>query len=756
MEKWGELLVNNKSYSQAILYLEKAIDTAPSKVYYARGDALASYIFCLIKLGKLDQAKELLETQALPQDKDSIQNYYDLALIYRLYAEINCIKGDYRKALEHLTLAYNKHQGYTFTIYWLTGLAHYKLGNTKESNEWFENSKRHYSDPKHYSETESLTFFNGEDRSVDWETKSIATTTLKPRDQDYWSNFFLKHNQIDKIPEEYITQEMINRIYSEGSEVYGASDIRIDRYTFNHIPTKYITREIVLRAFNFTITDEQFLKIPPFYLDKEFFLKAKEYKLKHVPEDIADYDLYLDSVAKDFYNLQDIPQLFRDDKIITMAISRGAIESLPKKFQTTDYIKKAISISFTALQRIPNRFIGMEVYEHAKSLYSNHPDWETIDSKHRFDGDFTQDSIDKTWAYNWTEEFILEVIRRHRYIVQLPAEYFTPKIALLEVKTNTDHINWLPKPLITQELCTLACKNFQNIGKIPTKFRNQQLLDNISYSKKAECEYWLTQLPIELRTEDNCYVYLGFGLNMEPVPYEHYIPLMNRFLTLSKKARKQYDYSYYYYRGIGHLHQKNIEAALEDFLLSEQSINKDNPDSDYLGHIFYYRGYIHRLQNKNDAADLYQKSQSIYEKLSTHDYNRLTTPYEKFRFSKIHTDVSDWDAFELNEQLQQIYKILDFGFFDEAMREIADIEENLRNNSNEYPVDWVRLWSFKLEWLFYFGKIDEATQLHNETLKKIDPKRLDKNIKDDSIILETLKHMKLTFRQHTKTGIKQK
>lgn len=437
-----------------------------------------------------------------------------------------------------------------------------------------------------------------------------------------------------------------------------------------------------------------------------------------------------------------------------MAIARGTIESLPKKFQTNDYIKKAISISFTAIQRIPNRFIGMEVYEHAKALYSNHPEWEALDNKHKFDGSFTQDSINATWAYNWTEKFILESIKHHRYINQLPANYFTPKIARRYLETDILNINWLPKHLITQELCTLACKNFQNIGKIPTKFRNQQLLDNISYSKKAECEYWLTQLPIELRTEDNCYVYLGFGLNMEPVPYEHYIPLMNRFLTLPEKARKQYDYSYYYYRGIGHLYQQNLDATLENFLLSEESINKDNPDSDYLGHIFYYRGYIHRLQNKNDADDLYQKSQSIYETLSTHDYNRLTTPYEKFRFSKIQTDVSDWEAFELNEQLQQIYKILDFGFFDEAMREMANIEENLRNNSNEYPVDCVRLWSFKLEWLFNFGKIHEATQLYNETLEKIDRNKLDKDITDDSIIIETLKHMKLTFRQHAKTGIK--
>ena len=78
--------------------------------------------------------------------------------------------------------------------------------------------------------------------------------------------------------------------------------------SFHFIPEHLVTREAAIRAFEFSVTPEELVKIPLSFMDKDFFLSASTYLLSQVPEDILDYDIYFDAVSKKCRNFLCLPK----------------------------------------------------------------------------------------------------------------------------------------------------------------------------------------------------------------------------------------------------------------------------------------------------------------------------------------------------------------------------------------------------------------------------------------------------------------
>lgn len=713
----GQLLLDQDAYIQAIPYFRKACELAPEKVAYAKPNALKNLIFALIRTGDTDQAIQLINQEALPLK-------HNLKFIYRLSGEAHIIKGNYEKALDDLTQAYHKYNNYGFPVLWLTGLALHKLGRIREADKWLEDARDKEANCLDYSQAQNLEFYNGEDKKLDWEEKTLLTGKMDARDQNYWNKEFEELRNIAKIPQEFITEKMIDFVVNDQSVDSNGYSRYWHHSSFHFIPDHLVTRAAAMRAFEFSVPPEELAKIPPSYLDKDFFLSAKTYLLHQVPIDILDHDLYFDAVSKNCKNFLKLPAELKDDNMSIAAICGGAFEeyqgiAIPTRFQADEYICKAICISFDSLKRIPAKFISKAVFECAKNLYSHHPKWESTLQQHLPCNQSKYDTFDRVWACFWDEPFILMAISAGNRIYDIPSQYITPAIAKAAVSRYSYDIAYIPESSLTEEICLIAC--LQDDGDalqyIPPKFKTLEVCETAICRSKNHLKY----VPIEIRTEEFCLKYVAHDLsNLEAIPYEHYPSIFDFMLGLNDDKKEFHDCYYRYQKAIGYFYRKEYDNAELEFNQVIKNEKEEQDVSELSGHSSYFLGWIEHLRgNDQESIKHYKFAQELYKNCDTEPEHKMEIPYEKAELPAINRMTSYINTETIDYKLSSVYEWINAGFMQDALNEITELEKTLSDCLYSELSYWAIIWNCKRYALYESGNKHAAYQVCRDGIEKL-------------------------------------
>lgn len=712
----ARLLVDADAYTQAIPYLQKALEAAPEKVPYAKGYAIKHLIFCFIRLGKIDEAIQLINQDAIPLK-------HDLKFIYRLSGEAHIIKGNYEKALDDLRQAFNKHNNYGFPVLWLTGLAMHQLGNKPEAQQWLEKARAKEADCLDYTQAKDLAFYNGQDKNVDWESKCIATGKMDARDQAYWNQQFTEDRSISKVPEEFITKDMINFLMTEKNN---RNESYFNWSTFHYIPKRLITREIAIKAFDFNqeLDRKELEKIPTEFLDKGFFLEARKYPFYFIPRHLIDYDICFDAVKKSHANILKIPAEYKDENMLVAAVCGGALGkytkiNLPNRFRSPEIILRAVGLSFHALKNIPAHYISQSVFKHAEKLYENNSEWSVLLREHMPWKDRNKDTLKRVWASFWDESFILNAVNRGNNIAYLSPEYITLDIANAIANSAPYHLELIPESLLTEEMCVIACSRSDGdaIKFIPLQLRTHAVCESALYRDRSHLKY----VPLNVKTEEFCLRFYDNSLdNITAIPYQYYPSIITRLLALDEDKKDLHDCYCLLYRGIGYFYCKDYEKAIADFSrLQEIEIEED--DQSYLSaQSFYFLGWIAYDMEEFTQAEIYYKAaQDLYQQLNIAQEDILDKPYNTAALPNTETASNTINTDHIDFTLNNIYEWINSGFHIDALHEIANLEKKLEESLYDDMSYWAVVWNCKRFALYEAGQKEQAYQVCRDAIEQL-------------------------------------
>ncbi|WP_281322796.1 hypothetical protein [Flavobacterium aestivum] len=730
----GKILYKNNAYVQAISYFENAIKCCLpfADTGYAYENAAKYLAFCYLRKGDYQKSIELTKDILTKVENDK-------GFVYRIQAESHLLLNKNEEALSDLELAYEDNQH--LPVLWLTGLAHFRLNNKSKSDNWLAKARTKQDNVPSYEETESLEFYTGINVNFDWENQKVEDIKIVPKGQDFYDEFFKKYQDIAVIPEEFITQKMVEWTYNHDNQkrFWGA--------TFRTVPKRLLTKDIVMLAFTHPLHQPDFIDVPVEFMDKEFCLKALNVSLENVPEEILDREIYLDAVGKNYTNLKFVPNQFKDDDMYVRAVSSGVLSEysgvvIPKKFAEQEFILKAIEIDIDALNKIPNKYIDATVFEAAKKLYENHNKWEETVTQHSFNGTYEYDTFDKVWPCFYTEKFILETLNKaDERILDIPSSHITAKIAEVAIKKNSYDLQFVPIEFLTPELCESASgRDYgSSIAYIPVAMRSEKVSQNAMSRDIENIKF----VPKEFRTNSYCLKALKENLDLlDYIPYENYIAVMD---VLLKDHQDDFDKEFsYYYRGFGYLFIENYENAIIDFIALR---NNRTQDEGGYAESLYYEGWANfKLGRIQKAQELFDQSQVVFKKEFPDAL--IDTPYERTQLPIIQTEIFDFNLEDFELKIQDINKYVTCGYPEEALQEIIEQEKKLKESQCSDMNYWAMLWDHKRFALYATDRKEDCYSFCRETIKTLQKVTTWPYVAFDNNIRHALRSMNNTLAYH--------
>lgn len=707
-----------RAYAQAITYDKRGMDLLPDKVTFptfvcAEGAALSALI-----LEDYDDALQTANRIIARNDK----NYYG----FRLKAEALLAKGESEaaKSLLHNSIALES----AFTNHWLLGLIYHQEKDLEKAEEHFLMAKRNNAKAKPYSEEQTLAYFYGGNRRVDWEDKSLEDLPKIEKNETYWNDFFNRNLEkssnawaydfIQEIPEEFRTREMLLRLLE-----HDTTSGQVAKH-FSLVIDKALALKAANAASPCSLSD-----LPDHLIDREICLSlSSNLVLSEVPAAILDYDICRFAVLQWASNLKQVPQQFRDEKMYIAAIVGGALEdyskaNLPQKYFTDEAIFKALDISMSTLERIPARYVNRAIYEYGKAKYGQSSAWKELVSRfdreaYRRNGEpeFDYDTFSKVWACFWDEQFILDAINaagEGERIYKLPREYFTQKIAETAVAKNSYDFEFVPKEFITPELCKVACS--QDYGSaleyVPLSMRTEELC-NIAVGRDGEN---LAFVPDSLKTIPICIsALLDDAKNLRFIPYERY-PVV--FEELLRKFSNRYKLGFIYRgKGIGAFHQGDYEGAIWHFQ-KVKNLDEDEASAVHQQHSLYYEGWANYKLGRLEVAETLFNRSTLEQ-----DEEYLSRPYAEAALPPVFNAVHDLNKYELGQLMQQASFHAEHREFSEALTLLDQAEGLLRNANCSDLGLWAMVWDHQRFALYELGQkeaVYELCQRSITTLSKV-------------------------------------
>lgn len=704
-----------QAYAQAIIYDKKGMELLPAKVTYsayacAEGAALSALI-----LGDYDEALRIANRII----ERSEENYYG----FRLKAEALLAKGEpgAAKSLLLKSIALES----AFTNHWLLGLIYYQEKNQEKAEEHFLIAKRNNTKAKPYSEEQTLGYFYGQNRRVDWEDKSLEGLPKVEKNQTYWDDFFNRNLEkssnawaydfIQEIPEEFRTREMLLSLLE-----HDTTSGQVAKH-FSLVIDKVLALKAVKAASPCSLSD-----LPDHLIDREICLSlSSNLVLSEVPAAILDYDICYQAVLHWASNLKQVPHKFRDEQMYIAAIVGGALDdyskaNLPQKYYEDEAIFKALDISLLALERIPARYVNTAIYEYGKSLYGETSAWKELVARYdreayRRNGEpeFDYDTFSKVWACFWDEQFILDAINAEgegERIYQLPRHYFTQKIVDAAVANNSYDFEFVPREFISPELCRVACS--QDYGNaleyVPLRMRTEELC-GIAVGRDGEN---LAFVPDSLKTIRICITaLLDDAKNLRFIPYELYPTL---FEELLRRFSNRYKLGFIYRgKGIGAFQAGDYLEAIQYFQ-KVQGLDEDEAMEVHKQHCLYYEGWAnYKLGRLQVAEDLFKQS------TVTQDEDYLSRPYEEAVLPPVFNVVHDLDKYVFGQLMQQVSFHVEHREFTEAVGILSQAEGMLLDAHCSDLNLWALVWDHQRFALYELGQKEAAYDLCQKSIEAL-------------------------------------
>lgn len=696
------------AYAQALVYDKKGMELLPTKVTFpaytcAEGAGLSALV-----LKDYDEAILIADRIIARSD----QNYYGL----RLKAEALLAKGE-REAAKSLLLKSIALES-AFTNHWLLGLIYFQEGEVEKAGEHFQIAKRNNAKAKPYEEEQSLAYFYGENRTVDWVDKRLEEMPRVEKNQTYWNDFFNRKKEksapsawdfdfVQEIPEEFRTRQMLVRLLD-----YDTSSGQTAKH-FSMVIDKTLALKAVSATSPCSLSD-----LPSHLIDKEICLSlSSNLLLSEVPSEILDYDICYRAVLQWAINLQEVPHKFRDEQMYIAAIVGGALDDysrahLPQKYFADQAIFKALDISVLTLERLPPRYVNTAIYEYGKAKYGETTAWKELVSKfdreaYKRNGEpeFNYDTFDRVWACFWDEQFILDAINvegEGERIYKLPRQYFTQKIAETAVAKNSYDFEFVPREFVTPEMCRVACN--QDYGSaleyVPLSMRTEELC-SIAIGRDGEN---LAFVPDSVKTIPICIrALLDDAKNIRFIPYDLY-PVV--FEELLRKFSNRYKLGFIY-RGIGiGAFQQGDYAAAISYFQKVQNLDEDEATAVHKQHCLYYEGWANYKQGR------LQEANSLWgQATQEQDEDYLSSPYPEAALPPVFNVVHDLNKYNFGQLVQQASFHVEHKEFSEAVAVLAQAEGMLTDANCSDLTLWSIVWDHQRFALYESGQKEEAFRL---------------------------------------------
>ncbi|WP_343747014.1 WGR domain-containing protein [Chitinophaga sp.] len=563
----GNVLYNQKAYTQAMERYAEGIPYTPEKVAY-EFTCMQEAAFCAVITGAYDKALQWAEM--------AVQKFPSAHFCLRIIAEALIHQQQLDKAKDYLerSIAIKS----IFTNNWLLGLIYHLQGDQQQADTYYRAAYDNNQKARPYTEHTDLSYIYGKPVTVNWDTHK---PTAAVKDQAYWDQFFADtlqqygpdlYKKTGQFPSYWLSGKIatIPKEYRSGSMLLALMQHRhlgeydVDGGILQQFNTELITPEIVLLA----VSREEachYQYIPPALLTDDIF-KAHPHgiDLSYVPEEKRTYDLCFLAVSNNQYNYASVPAVFQDERMNIALIAGGVLGNssgkvLPSKYYTSAYIQQAIDLGIHVIERIPAQYVDKAVYDYATAKYGQQPEWpfivEQFDRqrwrygsrhdvqtvgrlimKHGMDiflhirqeavnqqsyqyikkhlGDHP-DFKEKVKQYGWES--------RTNIVFEKPEEFDYDTFgkvwacfwdedfiigALTAHETNSsERIYGVPPQYLTQKICDIAVKrNSYDFQFVPKQFVTQEMCETAcSQDYGSALEY----VPLAMRTEKVCSLALG-------------------------------------------------------------------------------------------------------------------------------------------------------------------------------------------------------------------------------------------------------
>lgn len=245
------------------------------------------------------------------------------------------------------------------------------------------------------------------------------------KEQEKWNKYINEGGPLNKVPKEYITQEMSDKYWAK----YWAKYME-DTGELSDIPIKFRTQKIY----------DQYVKkhhilygIPDEYITQEMcnYIMSKGSSIYLIPERFLTQEMCVKSMLHKG-DLEDVPEKFRNQEVYKIYIDNGGVlQNVPEKFITQEMCNTYIS-NHGSLENVPEKFITQDIcniYMEKTAILENVPE--------KF---ITQEMCDRYVSWRGT-------------------------------------ISNVPEKFITQEMCEIYISRGGKIDKVPEKFRTKELYE---------------------------------------------------------------------------------------------------------------------------------------------------------------------------------------------------------------------------------------------------------------------------------------
>ena len=672
---------------------------------------------------------------AIVQCESALQRHSKTEHCHRVLGEAHLQLGNNEEALAALTVATTVDRD--FPSLWLCGLAHHNLGNEKEADELLSKAKRHNKNAQDYSDAKDLSYYYTPAATVDWLNKDLDSYSKPSKDQVYWDELFLEKlhstdlNELCAlVPEEFRTLAMFEACVTPPKEEIRNFHLngQVIKY-FKHLP---ITKEIALKAVAVQSSTCAISDLPETLVDRSIYLATSWLPIKEIPEEYLDTEMYLHAVKKHSFNFTDVPREFKSDEIAVQAIASGFlnydknIDQMPKRYLEDEFLQQAIALDINAIDNLPAKLVNKQLFDFAQKKYSSESAWQSILDKHHpstvEDAHWSyrpREYLDKVWACFWTAASIELAVEEGASLHGISSDAFFSEHTILARKLSSEKLDLVPRELLTQELCDLACNKSKYgsvIEDIPVAMRSAELCQKAVQKNSTNLRY----VPLDHRTIKLCAIaYDDRSSNIAAIPYEIYIGVFDYLL---KDPDSDWNESHLYLmRGIGHFVNNDYKPAINDFEKSRK--NRIEISDESLLKSYYFQGWAHyKLNQTGRSLKNFAQSQETDDK----DELEYTEPYETAKLPKVVVDVVDLNLPLFKSKLRRANGLMDAQYFDEALLELINlektlteidtVEESLKQSNCAAMILWAEVWEYKVRCLSEMGHVADCVKLCQQRL----------------------------------------
>lgn len=374
----GQVLYDQKAYTQAMELFAKGIPYTPAKVEY-EFSCMQEAALCAVITGANDKALQWAEM--------ALQKSPSAHFALRIVGEVLIRQQQLEEAKDYLEKSIAVKS--IFTNNWLLGLIYHLQGDAQQADQYYRTAYGNNPKARPYAEHTDLSYIYGEPVTVNWDTNKPAATV---KDQAYWDQFFADALQqqgpdlrnkmwhkITTIPEQYRSGDMLLTLMQH--QHLGEYDV--EGSLLQYFKADLITPEIALLA----VSREDachYQYLPSALLTEAIFnAHPQGIDLTYVPEEKRTYDLCFLAVSNNQYNYPLVPAAFRDERMNIALIAGGVLGNssgkvLPSKYYTSEYIQQAIDLNIHVIERIPAKYVDKAVYDYATAKYGQQPEWPFI------------------------------------------------------------------------------------------------------------------------------------------------------------------------------------------------------------------------------------------------------------------------------------------------------------------------------------------------------------------------------------------